>query len=79
MHRLASVAAAAVWLAATPLQANEREIDLRLFEKSQVNLQNSCSLALWQSGKDPDSDRFAYIFVELMDKRHARQPARIQD
>ena len=71
-------AAVALCLSAVPLAANDREIDVRLFEKSQVDLRKSCSLALWQSDKDPHSDRFAYIFVELMDKRHARQPARIR-
>lgn len=70
-------AALLLGLSIVSARADDKEIDLKLFEKSQVNLQNACSVALWQANKDRDTDKFAYIFVELMDKKQVRQPARI--
>ncbi len=55
------------------------EVDLKLFEKSEVDLSKGCSVALWQATRDPAADKYAYIFVELLSGRdHARQPARIK-
>lgn len=55
------------------------EIDLKLFEASEVDRSKGCSVALWQANRDPDKDRFAYIFTEdLHGKSHARDVARIK-
>jgi hypothetical protein len=55
------------------------EIDLKLFETSEVDRSKGCSVALWQSNRDPDKDKFAFIFTEnLTGRNHARQPARIK-
>ncbi len=73
----AAMACLLVAISATVVAADDKEIDLKLFEKSQVDLQNSCSVTLWQANKDRDTDKFAYIFIEKMDKKQVRQPARI--
>jgi hypothetical protein len=55
------------------------DIDLKLFEKSEVDLSKGCSVSLWQHNRDPGTDKFAYIFLEtLTGKNHTRQPARIK-
>ncbi|HVZ52296.1 MAG TPA: hypothetical protein VG986_10035 [Pseudolabrys sp.] len=54
------------------------DIDLRLFGKAEIDLTKGCSVALWQANRDPDRDKFAYVFVEALDRNQARQPARIK-
>jgi hypothetical protein len=55
------------------------EVDLKLFETTEIDRSKGCSVALWQSNRDPDKDKFAYLFTEgLTGKNHARQPARIK-
>ncbi|PPD30237.1 MAG: hypothetical protein CTY20_04060 [Hyphomicrobium sp.] len=55
------------------------DIDLKLFEKSEVDRSRGCSVVLWQDDRDPEKDKYAYLFVEnLAGKAHARQPARIK-
>ena len=58
--------------------AKDQSIDLKLFAKSEVDLTKGCSVALWQANRDPHDDKFAYVFVEMLNKDHARQPARIK-
>jgi hypothetical protein len=54
-------------------------IDLKLFEKSEVDRSKGCSLGLWQANRDPDKDNFAYVFLEnMVGQNHVRQPARIK-
>jgi hypothetical protein len=54
-------------------------IDLKLFEKSEVDRSKGCSLGLWQASRDPDKDNFAYAFLEnMVGQNHVRQPARIK-
>lgn len=55
------------------------EVELKLFEKSEVDLSKGCSVALWQADRDPDKDKFAYVFTEaLSGKNHTRQPAKMK-
>lgn len=55
------------------------EIDLKLFEGSEVDRSKGCTVALWQANRDPEKDKFAYIFAEeLRGKSHARDVARIK-
>ncbi len=65
---------------ATPLSAQPKtDIDLKLFEKSEIDRSKGCSVALWQDDRDPDKDKYAYLFAEtLSGKDHVRQPARIK-
>jgi hypothetical protein len=54
-------------------------IDLKLFEKSEVDRSKGCTVVLWQANRDPEKDKFAYIFTESFSlKNHARQPAKIK-
>jgi len=64
--------------AAQAEDAKDRDIDLRLFAKAEVDLTRGCSVALWQANRDPDRDKFAYVFVETLTADHARQPARLK-
>lgn len=62
-----------------PSSAEPSAIDLKLFEKSEVDRSKGCSVVLWQDDRDPEKDKYAYIFAEtLSGKNHARQPARIK-
>ncbi len=55
------------------------DVDLKLFETSEADRSKGCTVALWQANRDPDSDKFAYIFIEqLTGRNNARQPARIK-
>ncbi len=65
---------------AAPLSAGAGEaIDLELFEKSEINRSEGCSVVLWQDDRDPDEDKYAYLFAEtLSGENHTRQPARIK-
>jgi hypothetical protein len=56
-----------------------KDIDLELFEKSEVDRSKGCSVVLWQHNRDPEIDKFAYLFAEtLVGPNHTRQPARIK-
>ncbi len=55
------------------------EVDLKLFDRADVDRSKGCTVALWQSNRDPNQDKFAYLFVEqLTGSNNARQPARIR-
>lgn len=77
MHAMRT-AAVVLLIAVMTATAGGQEIDLKLFDKAVVDLKNTCSVTLWQANRDRDNDRFAYVFLEKMDKKHTRQPARIQ-
>ena len=54
-------------------------IDLKLFEKAEVDRSKGCSVVLWQANRDPEKDKFAYIFTEMLTgQNQTRQPARIK-
>jgi len=58
---------------------DDGKLDLKLFDKAEVDRSKGCSVALWQSNRDPSQDRYAFIFSEaLTGQNHARQPARIK-
>jgi hypothetical protein len=62
-----------------PARPDETKLDLKLFDKAEVDRSKGCTVALWQSNRDPDKDRYAFIFTEaLTGQNHARQPARIK-
>jgi hypothetical protein len=59
--------------------AAQPDVDMKLFEKTEVDRSRGCSVVLWQANRDPENDKFAYIFQEALAPRtHARQPARIK-
>ncbi|KPF66727.1 hypothetical protein IP69_14370 [Bosea sp. AAP35] len=58
---------------------DDGKLDLKLFDKAEVDRSKGCSVALWQANRDPDKDRYAFIFSEaLSGQNHARAPARIK-
>ncbi len=62
-------------------QPKPTEIDLKLFDKGEKEVDRSkgCTVALWQANRDPDKDQYAFLFVEqLRGRDHARDPARIR-
>jgi hypothetical protein len=65
-------------LASTKAEA-QPDIDLKLFDGTEVDRSKGCSVTLWQADRNPHRDRFAYLFVEpLMTRAGSRQPARIR-
>ncbi|MCZ8183045.1 MAG: hypothetical protein O9322_08750 [Beijerinckiaceae bacterium] len=55
------------------------EIDLKLFDKAEVDRSKGCSLSLWQANRDPENDRFAFIFTErFRGTAHQREAAQIK-
>ena len=63
---------------APPVAAALPKIDLKLFDKAEVDRSKGCSVVLWQSDRDPDKDRFAYLMVETLGKNHVREATRIK-
>jgi hypothetical protein len=60
-------------------QTQPKDVDLELSERTEVDRSKGCSVVLWQHNRDPETDKFAYLFVEtLVGKNHTRQPARIK-
>lgn len=54
------------------------KIDLKLFEKSEIDRSKGCSFVLWQGDRDPEKDRFAYVFSEALGRNHVRENARVK-
>lgn len=54
------------------------KIDLKLFEKPEVDRSKGCSFVLWQDDRDPEKDRFAYVFSEVLGRNHVRENARVK-
>jgi hypothetical protein len=55
------------------------DVDVKLFEKAEIDRSRGCSLVLWQANRDPEKDRYAYAFHETFaGQNHARQPARMK-
>jgi len=50
--------------------ADNNKINLRLFGKSVFAPYNGCSFALWQRNKDPEKDKFAYVFYVAFHDAH---------
>jgi hypothetical protein len=77
----ALIALAVAWCqttwAQTPTPAND--IDLKLFDKAEIDRSRGCTFALWQANRDPDTDRFAIVFSEQFRGRdHLREATRIK-
>lgn len=54
------------------------KVDLKLFEKSEVDRSKGCSFVLWQEDRDPEKDRFATVFIETLGRNHVRENARVK-
>jgi hypothetical protein len=80
--RFASGLVAAVLLSGSALAQvpqPQPAIDLKLMDKTEADRARGCTVALWQSNKDPVTDRYATLFIEqLTGNNNARQPARIK-
>jgi len=64
-----------------PPKPGAPEIDLKLFDRNEKEVDRSkgCTVALWQANRDPDKDQYAFLFIEqLRGRDHARDPARIR-
>jgi len=60
-------------------QTAAKDIDLELFERSQIDRDTGCSVVLWQHDRNPEQDKHAYLFHEpLIGQNHVRQSARIK-
>ncbi|WP_029059117.1 DUF1176 domain-containing protein [Stappia stellulata] len=80
-QRLAgTLAAGAVLAIALPALAAEDDatLDVRLFKTSDIAPPSACSLRLWQANRDPDTDRYAHVFLEDFGFDFARSAARIR-
>jgi hypothetical protein len=53
-------------------------LSVSLFEKGEIDRSKGCSFVLWQHDRDPEKDRFAYIFAETLARNHVRENARIK-
>ncbi|MCC2098955.1 MAG: hypothetical protein KDJ29_18840, partial [Hyphomicrobiales bacterium] len=52
---------------------------LQLFAKTEIDRSKGCSVALWQSNRDPDRNRYATAFFERISGRnYSRREARIK-
>lgn len=71
----AAMGVSAAWPASA---ADEDKIDLKLFGKQDIGAPQGCSVSLWQANRDPEKDRYAYVFHEKLSADHARQPATIK-
>ena len=59
-------------------QANA-DVDLNLYEKSEIDRSQGCSIALWQDDRDPETDKYAYMFTEkLVGEDNSHEPARMK-
>jgi len=46
----------------TAFAGDDHDINLKLFGKNVIENYDGCRFALWQENRDPDTDKFAYIF-----------------
>jgi hypothetical protein len=53
-------------------------IDLKLFERGEIDRSRGCTFVLWQDDRDPDKDRFAHVFAETLGRNHVRENARVK-
>ena len=59
--------------------ADNERINLRFLDRSDISRSSGCSVSLWQSKRDPDKDKFAFVFFEkLVGPRQKRAPAVIK-
>jgi len=76
-----AVALPAMAQAPQPPKTGAPEIDLKLFDRNEKEVDRSkgCTVALWQANRDPAKDQYAFLFIEqLRGRDHARDPARIR-
>ncbi|MCZ8259424.1 MAG: hypothetical protein O9333_04765 [Beijerinckiaceae bacterium] len=68
--------AAGTALAQAP--AAPAKVDLKLFDRAEIDRSKGCTFVLWQDDRDPDKDRYAYLFIETLGRNHVRENARIK-
>lgn len=78
MAALAASALACPVLAQNAPPPAPTKVDLKLFEKTEVDRSKGCSFVLWQEDRDPEKDRFATVFIETLGRNHARENARVK-
>ena len=75
-------AMATLWTLGITVQALAQasmDVDLNLYEKFEVDRSHGCSVVLWQDDRDPEIDKYAYIFTEKLvgdDNKH--EPAHMK-
>ncbi len=80
-RELAMLSACGLLACTSPASAEtpSKDIDLELFEKSEIDRTKGCSVVLWQHDRDTETDKYAYLFAEtLVGQTFTRQPARIK-
>jgi hypothetical protein len=66
------------WIS-TALSQTAPDVDLNLYEKSEVDRSKGCSIVLWQDDRDPETDKYAYIFTEkLVGEDNKHEPAHMK-
>ncbi|MCZ8375091.1 MAG: hypothetical protein O9342_06920 [Beijerinckiaceae bacterium] len=68
--------AAGAALAQAP--AAPAKVDLKLFDRAEIDRSKGCTFVLWQDDRDPDKDRYAHLFIETLGRNHVRENARIK-
>ncbi len=73
---------ASIWALGTTAPAFAQasvDVDLNLYEKSEVDRSQGCSIVLWQDDRDPDTDKYAYMFTEkLVGEDNKHDPAHMK-
>lgn len=73
---------ASLWtlsIATHALAQASADVDLNLYEKSEVDRSQGCSIVLWQDDRDPETDKYAYIFTEkLVGEDNKHEPAHMK-
>ena len=54
------------------------KIDLKLFDRAEIDRSKGCTFVLWQDDRDPDKDRYAHLFIETLGRNHVRENARVK-
>ncbi len=72
------ISSAAMTPALAQAPAAPAKIDLKLFDRAEIDRSKGCTFVLWQVDRDPDKDRFAYVFAETLGRNHARENARVK-
>ena len=62
MRILASVLALGCLVGSAVADDSDHDIDLKLFGEQDVAPYDGCRLAFWQQDRDPQADRYAYVF-----------------
>ncbi|MCZ8182136.1 MAG: hypothetical protein O9322_04130 [Beijerinckiaceae bacterium] len=75
---LACAAGLAAGAALAQAPAAPAKVDLKLFDRAEIDRSKGCTFVLWQDDRDPDKDRYAHLFIETLGRNHVRENARIK-